>query len=225
VSWRHAPLYVAAHDLAALVLRGTAAWPPEQAALRDLCTAAACALPTWAAMALTFPDRRARSLLELDEAVLRLREHLRLARALGLVSPGWARDAADRLDDVGRMTGGWRRRLRANEGAGEEDPGLRRREADDPRRELEERGQEGPLGQPQQERPRQPERQPGLPPGPLAVPEPAAAPQARSDLHGSAAQRDEGPEQARIRRRREVLRGEATPGAAPPPPDPARPRR
>ena len=62
-------------------------------------------------MALTFPEGRAAQLQAADEAVVRLRERLRLAGALGLLSPGALRQLTGQLSAIGRMIGGWRRRL------------------------------------------------------------------------------------------------------------------
>lgn len=61
-------------------------------------------------LALTFPASRSRHLEAADEAVVRLRELLRLAQELGLISPGGLRYASGRLLVIGRMIGGWRKR-------------------------------------------------------------------------------------------------------------------
>ena len=57
------------------------------------------------------PEVRAAQLQAADEAVVRLRERLRLAGALGLLSPGALRQLTGQLSTIGRMIGGWRRRL------------------------------------------------------------------------------------------------------------------
>ncbi len=112
MSWRDAPLYVEAHDLAAWVLERTGGWRVEAAALAGATSAAACDLVTATSLALTFPDRRAVHLEQADESIVRLRTLLRLARRLGWLSAGGLRFAAGRLRAIGRMVGGWRKRVR-----------------------------------------------------------------------------------------------------------------
>lgn len=114
MSWRDAPLYTEAAALAAWVVERASAWPtPGGAQLAPPTTEAALALVDAVALALTFPEPRAEHLHAADEAVVRLRERLRLATRLGLVSPGGARHAQGRLLIIGRMIGGWRRRVAA----------------------------------------------------------------------------------------------------------------
>jgi YD repeat-containing protein len=55
------------------------------------------------------PEVRAAQLQTADEAVVRLRERLRLAGALGLLSPGALRQLTAQLSVIGRMIGGRRR--------------------------------------------------------------------------------------------------------------------
>jgi len=111
MSWRDAPLYVQSRDLAAWVMERAARWTGAEgdrlgrdthAAARDLVEA--CAL------ALTFPARRGDWLEAADVAALRLRERLRLAALLGLLSRRQLRFVDGRLAEVGRMIGGWRKR-------------------------------------------------------------------------------------------------------------------
>ena len=47
-----------------------------------------------------------------DHAIVRLRVLLRLARDIGLVSAGGLRHASGRLRTIGRMVGGWRKRMK-----------------------------------------------------------------------------------------------------------------
>lgn len=112
MSWRDAPLYVHAHDLARDLLPRTEAWSQRGgAALGGLVGTSALELLTLVALALTFPEERANRLRLADDEVARLRVMLRLASDLGLLSAGAARLLHARLDDIGRMIGGWRKRV------------------------------------------------------------------------------------------------------------------
>lgn len=113
MSWRDAPLYVEAHDLARWLLERTRSWPsPGGEQLARAVGEAALELLTTVALALTFPATRGEHLEAADHAVVRLRAALRLSCELGLLSPGGLRFACGRLQAVGRMIGGWRKRLR-----------------------------------------------------------------------------------------------------------------
>jgi len=111
VSWRDAPLYVEAHDLARWTLERTARRPGASPGLSTAIDLAAVGLLSSVSLALTFPATRVQHLADADQAVVRLRVLLRVARDLGLVTGGGLRFAAGRLDAVGRMLGGWQRRL------------------------------------------------------------------------------------------------------------------
>jgi len=111
MSWRDAPLYVEAHDLARWTLERTAT---RHAASPGLCRAvdrAAVQLVCSVSLALTFPAGRVQHLEDADQAVVCLRVLLRLARDAGLLTGRGLRFASGRLDAVGRMLGGWQRRL------------------------------------------------------------------------------------------------------------------
>jgi len=110
MSWRDAPLYVEAHDLSRWVLERASVWPPP-ALLAPRVAAATTELLTAISLALTFPQGRASYLHQADEEIVRLRMLLRLARDLGMISPGGLRFASGRLRTIGRMVGGWLRRL------------------------------------------------------------------------------------------------------------------
>ena len=109
MSWRDAPLYVEAFDLSCWLVERTAAW--EHRSLARLVTAAAVDLVSAVSLALTFPAARRRYLMRSDEGVVRLRTVLRIAQATGLLSNRGLRFAAGRLAIIGRMVGGWRKRL------------------------------------------------------------------------------------------------------------------
>ena len=112
MSWRDAPLHVEATSLCQDVLTRSSSWAgPGAAPLAAPCAEAALALGEAVALALTFPEGRAAQLQAADEAVVRLRERLRLAGALGLLSPGALRQLTGPPSAIGRMIGGWRRRL------------------------------------------------------------------------------------------------------------------
>ncbi len=111
MSWRDAPLYIEAHDLASMVHERVERWrPTAAAALADGLCRASQDLLVAVSLALTFPLRRSEHLRVADEAVVRTRVLLRLALDGGLISPGWNRQAAGRLLGIGRMIGGWRKR-------------------------------------------------------------------------------------------------------------------
>lgn len=107
MSWRDAPLYVEAHDLARWAEERSSGHSSDSLGaaasnLRDLL----CAV----SLALTFPVSRDRHLEAADEAVVRARVMLRLARDVGAMSAGGHRHASGRLLVIGRMIGGWRKR-------------------------------------------------------------------------------------------------------------------
>lgn len=60
------------------------------------------------------PIERAR---EADEIATTLRVHLRVARDKGLLTDEQLLFAADRLDNIGRQIGGWRKRLEGTDEA------------------------------------------------------------------------------------------------------------
>lgn len=113
MSWDQAPIYVEAHDLSRWVVERVQAWPRERDRhLGRPVLAAACELLSSVSLALTFPETRIAHLRQADESVVRLRVLLRLARDTCLISPGGLRHAQGRLRAIGRMIGGWRRRVR-----------------------------------------------------------------------------------------------------------------
>ncbi len=111
MSMLDAPLYVQAHDLAIWLSERTVSWPAAHGDLATAVREGACELTCRAALALTFPDRRARHLRRADETIVRLREHLRIAAGLHLLSRRRLRYAAGELAEIGRMIGGWRKRV------------------------------------------------------------------------------------------------------------------
>ncbi len=110
MSWRDAPLYIEAFDLSCWVVDRAGSWKHEPLARRA--SDAAIELVSAVSLALTFPATREHHLALSDEGVVRLRTVLRIAENLGLVSRGGLRDAAERLRKIGRMVGGWRKRIR-----------------------------------------------------------------------------------------------------------------
>lgn len=110
MSWRDAPLYTEAFDLSRWVMERTGSWPHEP--LARLATRSACNLVTAVSLALTFPQGREQHLERADVGIVELRTLLRLAQSLALVSRGGLRFATARLATIGRMVGGWRKRMR-----------------------------------------------------------------------------------------------------------------
>ncbi len=112
MSWRDAPLYVEAHDLTRWIVERTNAWTSrEDRHLAPLITRDACDLLSAVSLALTFPATRRVHLEQADHGIVRLRVLLRVARGLGLLSAGGLRFASGRLSVMGRMVGGWRKRV------------------------------------------------------------------------------------------------------------------
>lgn len=100
------------HDLALWLLPHTARWPKRlRYALAQPVEVAAVALAVDLAEAETRRGRvRAEALARADGRLMGLRALLRLARDLGLLSSGAYEYVAERLDEVGRLLGGWMRR-------------------------------------------------------------------------------------------------------------------
>lgn len=113
MSWRNAPLYIEAHDIAVDVTARVAKLPDRHRVLGERMAGAALDLLEGVSIALTFPGVRPAALRRADEAIVRLRVSLRVAREHGLISPGAVRHVARRLRAAGRMLGGWRRRIDA----------------------------------------------------------------------------------------------------------------
>lgn len=112
VSWRDAPLYVEAHALATEVAARSVAWTVAgHGALAGIAVEVSQELLGSVGCALTFPAERAADLDRIDRALVRLRLLLRVASDLGLVTAGAARQLATHDLAIGRMVGGWRKRL------------------------------------------------------------------------------------------------------------------
>lgn len=112
MSWRDAPLYVEAHDLAVwLIERAATLREPAAGFLAPRIVGTACDLVDAVALSLTFPATRPERLAQADAAIVVLRTELRLAEALGVISHRRLRFASDRLRAIGRMVGGWRKRV------------------------------------------------------------------------------------------------------------------
>ncbi len=115
MSWRDAPLYVEANDLACWVVARANAWAKsDHRYLGLLVVRGASELVSEVALALTFPDTRTEHLRRADHEIVRLRMLLRLACQLEQLRPGGLRFAAERLEVIGRMVGGWRKRVARN---------------------------------------------------------------------------------------------------------------
>lgn len=112
---REAPLYVLAFEVALWLeqhgqsarersddISGAAAWQRMADHGRELLFAVADAL--------TFRAGRARELHRADRAALRLRVEARLAVTLGVVQPRQHAWLIERVDAIGRMLGGWKKR-------------------------------------------------------------------------------------------------------------------
>lgn len=114
MSWRDAPLYTEANDLAAWLVARAATWQkPGASCLAPRIAGAACDLVDAVALALTFPVNRGAYLERADASIVVLRTELRLAEQLGVISGRRLRFACERLRTIGRMVGGWRKRVDA----------------------------------------------------------------------------------------------------------------
>ena len=111
MSWRDAPLYVVAYDLVGGLLARVTDWPPSHRFLQARLSQAAYDLLEGVSLALTFPQTRAGHLQQADQAVVQVRILLRLACDLSLLSTRQRAHFADQLRDIGRMIGGWRKRV------------------------------------------------------------------------------------------------------------------
>jgi hypothetical protein len=152
-----AKVYVRGHDLACWLLREVEGWDPvPRTLLGEPLVAEARRLVLSTCVALTFMEVRAEQAWEADQAVVRLRELLRLAAAHGSLAPSSHRYAQGELLEIGRMVGGWRKRWRlpGRWSREQEETGRWRRRPRRARRELEEQSEEVPLGLPEQEAPR-----------------------------------------------------------------------
>ena len=121
MSWRDAPLYVESHDLARWLHERTREWPAARPLRRRL-SGASCDLLEAVSLALTFPGERREYLKRADAAIVRVRVLLRLTRDLGQLSPGGVRYASGRLREIGRMVGGWIRRVERARGPPQAEP-------------------------------------------------------------------------------------------------------
>jgi hypothetical protein len=111
VSWRDAPLYVRSHDLTRWILERVDTWEGRTAQrLGGAISSAAQGVLCSVSLALTFPEEREEHLSASDRDIVRLRVLLRLAKDLGLLSPGRHRYVSGELLEIGRMLGGWRKR-------------------------------------------------------------------------------------------------------------------
>ena len=109
MSWRDAPLYVEAFDLAVRVSKLVDHATPGPWATATF--GASADLLEGVSLALTFPSTRHADLERADRAIVCLRVLLRLGVERGALSTGLHRDLVGRSLACGRMIGGWRKRL------------------------------------------------------------------------------------------------------------------
>jgi hypothetical protein len=113
MSQQNAPLYIMALDLAQQMAERHARWSPaDQRRLGDALNQSAQELLVEISLALSFPEDRMEALRRADHLLVRQRVLLRLARNLGLSSPGGHLHLMLQLDEAGRMLGGWRKQER-----------------------------------------------------------------------------------------------------------------
>ena len=121
MSRKEAPIYIEAHDLTRWVVEKAATWPAP-ALLAPQVTQASTELLSSVSQALTFTRNRRDHLNRADEAIVKLRVLLRVARDMGQISPSAHRFACSRLSAIGSMLGGWLRRLSSTNAKEMEDP-------------------------------------------------------------------------------------------------------
>jgi hypothetical protein len=113
MSCRQAPLYIEAWDLARSILDQieTSTAPNRRSSLCERTLGAALDLLDNVSLALTFPAGRPGYLLAADESVVKLRLLLRLSLERAHLPRGAGRVALERLLQIGRMIGGWRKQV------------------------------------------------------------------------------------------------------------------
>lgn len=111
MSRREAPLYVRCHDLARCVTDRFDGSGSGLGRLGPRLVDAALDLLCQASLALTFRPSRSRDLADADRALVRLRVQLRVARDVGALSASGLRHLEGLTLEIGRMIGGWRKRV------------------------------------------------------------------------------------------------------------------
>ena len=112
MSPRDAPLYIRTRDLVEWLLARILSWDPPRREIigRPLFEAGETLLDS-IALALVMPASRPTHQEIADRAIVRVRELLRLSASQSLLSQRQVRFATDELDAMGRMLGGWRKRV------------------------------------------------------------------------------------------------------------------
>lgn len=108
MSWRDAPLYIRAHDLARDLLPRVADGP--EPVLRHRLAAEVQELLCEISLALSFVQGRRNHPHAADQCITRLKVLVRLARDLEVLTETGARHVGGELVELGRMIGGWQRR-------------------------------------------------------------------------------------------------------------------
>lgn len=107
-----APLYVRAYDLVRYVLERTARFPKQQRfVLAARMEGAAFDLLDAVTLALLEPAGRLDRVRAADEAASRLRVAVRLSKDLALLRDNQAAFLHRELSEVGKMIGGWRKKI------------------------------------------------------------------------------------------------------------------
>ena len=107
-----APLYVHAHDLDVWLVARVGGWGESgQRLIGAALVDAAHAVLGGVSVGLTFPRARVDALRAADHALLNLRVLARVAHDAGLFDRTQRRFVIDAADAMGRMLGGWRRRV------------------------------------------------------------------------------------------------------------------
>ena len=112
MSPRDAPLYIRTRDLVEWLLSRILSWEraPREMLGRPLFEAGEMLLDA-IALALVMPDSRPAHQEVADRAIVCVRELLRLSAGQTLLSRRQLRFALEELDVMGRMLGGWRKRV------------------------------------------------------------------------------------------------------------------
>ena len=110
------PIFTRCYDLLRWLLPATVKFPREHRfVLAEQVQRAALALQD-ALLEAAYARQPLECLLGADVALARLRLYLRLCHDLDLLSHGQYRHVSQRVDEIGRLLGGWQKSLKAHPG-------------------------------------------------------------------------------------------------------------
>jgi len=108
------PLFVKTYDLLLWLIPLTLKFPKSQRfLLAERMSGLALDFYDTILEAVMDADRQAERLNTADRLLTKMRLYVRLSHDLGCISPGQLEHAARRIDEVGRLIGGWKRKQTA----------------------------------------------------------------------------------------------------------------